>query len=149
MLISYKVIKSKYLSIPQNFQVNNIQLNNTHLAYKLRSIQISAKNAVSFVALTNIKIKRASLKLHNKPQHLFMQNINVMQKSSVKPALSINFNMRKNVRSVFIAKKKTLLSLANVHAVNKKKQISVNINKINHHIVNVKKINFKLPKQKK
>lgn len=70
MLIGYGVIKGKYLSIPQNFRVNNIQLDNTHLAYKLRGIQISAGNAVSFVALTNIEMKRASLELHNKPQHL-------------------------------------------------------------------------------
>ena len=75
MLIGYGVIKGKYLSIPQNFRVNNIQLDNTHLAYKLRGIQISAGNAVSFVALTNIEMKRASLELHNKPQHLFMRNI--------------------------------------------------------------------------
>ncbi len=81
MLIGYGVIKGKYLSIPQNFRVNNIQLDNTHLAYKLRGIQISAGNAVSFVALTNIAMKRASLELHNKPQHLFMRNIKVMQKS--------------------------------------------------------------------
>ena len=45
MLIGYGVIKGKYLSIPQNFRVNNIQLDNTHLAYKLRGIQISAGNA--------------------------------------------------------------------------------------------------------
>ncbi len=83
MLIGYGVIKGKYLSIPQNFRVNNIQLDNTHLAYKLRGIQISAGNAVSFVALTNIEVKHASLELHNKPQHLFMRNIKVMQESSV------------------------------------------------------------------
>ncbi|MQL20615.1 colanic acid biosynthesis protein WcaM, partial [Escherichia coli] len=107
----------KYLSIPQNFRVNNIQLDNTHLAYKLRGIQISAGNAVSFVALTNIEMKRASLELHNKPQHLFMRNINVMQESSVGPALSMNFDMRKDVRGVFMAKRETLLSLTNIHAV--------------------------------
>lgn len=39
MLIGYGVIKGKYLSIPQNFRVNNIQLDNTHLAYKLRGIK--------------------------------------------------------------------------------------------------------------
>lgn len=106
MLIGYGVIKGKYLSIPQNFRVSNIQLDNTHLAYKLRGIQISAGNAVSFVALTNIEMKRASLALHNKPQHLFMRNINVMQESTVGPALSMNFDMRKDVRGVFMAKKK-------------------------------------------
>lgn len=148
MLIGYGVIKGKYLSIPQNFRVNDIQLDNTHLAYKLRGIQISAGNAVSFVALTNIEMKRASLELHNKPQHLFMRNINVMQESSVGPALSMNFDMRKDVRGVFMAKKETLLSLANVHAVNEKGQISVDIDRINHHIVNVEKINFRLPERR-
>lgn len=106
MLIGYGVIKGKYLSIPQNFRLNNIQLDNTHLAYKLRGIQISAGNAVSFVALTNIEMKCASLELHNKPQHLFMRNIKVMQESSVGPALSMNFDMRKDIRGVFMAKKK-------------------------------------------
>lgn len=148
MLIGYGVIKGKYLSIPQNFRVNDIQLDNTHLAYKLRGIQISAGNAVSFVALTNIEMKRASLELHNKPQHLFMRNINVMQESSVGPALSMNFDMRKDVRGVFMAKKETLLSLANVHAVNEKGQSSVDIDRINHHIVNVEKINFRLPERR-
>ncbi|EJA0971673.1 colanic acid biosynthesis protein WcaM [Escherichia coli] len=148
MLIGYGVIKGKYLSIPQNFRVKNIQLDNTHLAYKLRGIQISAGNSVSFVALTNIEMKRASLELHNKPQHLFMRNIKVMQESSVGPALSMNFDMRKDVRGVFMAKKETLLSLANVHAVNEKGQSSVDIDRINHHIVNVEKINFRLPERR-
>ncbi|MWN88707.1 colanic acid biosynthesis protein WcaM, partial [Escherichia coli] len=148
MLIGYGVITGKYLSIPQNFRVNNIQLDNTHLAYKLRGIQISAGNAVSFVALTNIEVKRASLELHNKPQHLFMRNIKVMQESSVGPALSMNFDMRKDVRGVFMAKKETLLSLANVHAVNEKGQRSVDIDRVNHHIVNVEKINFRLPERR-
>ena len=49
-----------------------------------------------------------------------MRNIRVMQESSVGPALSMNFDMRKDVRDVFMAKKETLLSLANVHAVNEK-----------------------------
>lgn len=101
--------------------MNDIQLDNTHLAYKLRGIQISAGNAVSFVALTNIEMKRASLELHNKPQH-FMRNINVMQESSVGPALSMNFDMRKDVRGV-LWRKETLLSLANVHAVNERTKL--------------------------
>src|SRR5699024_12006224 len=57
-------------------------------------------------------------------QHLFMRNIKVMQESSVGPALSMNFDMRKDVRGVFMAKKETLLSLANVHAVNERGQRS-------------------------
>ncbi|MCH6111194.1 colanic acid biosynthesis protein WcaM, partial [Salmonella enterica] len=78
LLIGYGVIKGKYLSIPQNFKLNNIRLDNTQLTRKLRGLQISAGNAISFVALTNIEMKHASLELHNQPQHLFMRNINVM-----------------------------------------------------------------------
>ncbi len=77
-----------------------------------------------------------------------MRNINVMQESSVGPALSMNFDMRKDVRGVFMAKKETLLSLANVHAMNEKGQSSVDIDRINHHIVNVEKINFRLPERR-
>ena len=95
-----------------------------------------------------IEMKRASLELHNKPQHLFMRNINVMQESSVGPALSMDFDMRKDVRGVFMAKKETLLSLANVHAVNERGQSSVDIDRVNHHIVNVEKINFRLPERR-
>ncbi len=71
-----------------------------------------------------------------------------MQESSVGPALSMNFDMRKDVRGVFMAKKETLLSLANVHAVNERGQSSVDIDRINHHIVNVEKINFRLPERR-
>ncbi|STH53276.1 colanic acid biosynthesis protein [Escherichia coli] len=84
MLIGYGVIKGKYLSIPQNFRVNNIQLDNTHLAYKLRGIQISA-GMLSPLCTDYIEMKRASLELHNKPQHLFMRNIKVMQESQLDP----------------------------------------------------------------
>ncbi|MGQ7197079.1 colanic acid biosynthesis protein WcaM, partial [Escherichia sp. HC-TM1] len=143
MLIGYGVIKGRYLSIPQNFRLNNIHLDNTQLAWKLRGIQISAGNATSFVALTNIEMKRASLELHNKPQHLFMRNIKVMQESSVGPALTMNFDLRKDVRGTFMAKNETLLSLANVHSMNEKGQSSVDIDRINYHIVNVEKINFR------
>lgn len=44
--------------------------------------------------------------------------------------------------------KETLLSLANVHAVNEKGQSSVDIDRVNHHIVNVEKINFRLPERR-
>ena len=77
-----------------------------------------------------------------------LRNINVMQESSVGPALSMNFDMRKDVRGVFMAKKETLLSLANVHAVNERGQSSLDIDRINHHIVNVEKINFRLPERR-
>jgi colanic acid biosynthesis protein WcaM len=73
MLIGYGVIKGDYLSIPQNFKLNNIHLDNRQLAYKLRGIQISSGNATSFVAITNVEMQRATLELHNKPQHLFLQ----------------------------------------------------------------------------
>jgi colanic acid biosynthesis protein WcaM len=56
---------------PQNFKLNNIHLDNRQLAYKLRGIQISSGNATSFVAITNVEMQRATLELHNKPQHLF------------------------------------------------------------------------------
>ncbi len=71
-----------------------------------------------------------------------------MQESSVGPALSMNFDMRKDVRGVFMAKEETLLSLANVHAMNERGQSSVDIDRINHHIVNVEKINFRLPERR-
>lgn len=145
MLIGYGVVKGKYLSIPQNFKLNNIRLNNTQLAYKLRGIQISSGNAASFVALTNIEMKRATLELHNKPQHLFLRNINIMQDSSTGPALKLHFDLRKDVRGKFMAKEDTLLSLANVHAVNEKGESSVDIDRINHQRVNVEAINFSLP----
>ncbi|MQI61187.1 colanic acid biosynthesis protein WcaM, partial [Escherichia coli] len=138
----------KYLSIPQNFRVNNVRMDNRQLTLKLRGIQISSGNAPSFVALTNLDLNHASLEIHNKPQHIFMRNIKVMQESSVGPALSMNFDMRKDVRGVFMAKKETLLSLANVHAVNERGQSSVDIDRINHHIVNVEKINFRLPERR-
>ncbi|MDI9226303.1 colanic acid biosynthesis protein WcaM, partial [Serratia bockelmannii] len=54
MLIGYGVIKGDYLSIPQNFRLNDIRLDNRQLAYKLRGIQISSGNATSFVAITNL-----------------------------------------------------------------------------------------------
>lgn len=145
MLIGYGVIKGRYLSIPQNFKLNNIQLDNTQLDYKLRGIQISSGNATSFVAITNVEMKRATLELHNKPQHLFLRNINVMQQSTIGPALKMHFDLRKDVRGQFMAKQGTLLSLANVHAVNEAGQSSVDIDGVNHRVVNVAAVNFRLP----
>lgn len=145
ILISYGTVKGKYLSIPQNFKLNNIRLNNTELAHKLRGVEITSGNATSFVALTNIDMQRASLELHNKPQHLFLRNIKVMQESTTGPALKMHFDLRKDVRGKFMAKKDTLLSLANVHAVNEKGQSSVDIDLINHQVVNAEAINFALP----
>lgn len=147
MLIGYGVIKGDYLSIPQNFRLNNIHLDNQKLARKLRGIQISSGNKTSFVALTNLEMKRASLELHNKPQHLFMRNINVMQDADRGPALKLNFDLRKDVRGKFMARDETLLSLANINAVNEKGQSSVDIDRIDHHTINTERLNFNLPKR--
>ncbi len=147
MLIGYGVIKGDYLSIPQNFRLNNIQMDNRNLARKLRGIQISSGNKTSFVALTNMDMKRATLELHNKPQHLFMRNINVMQDAERGPALKLNFDLRKDVRGKFMARDETLLSLANINAVNEKGQSSVDIDRIDHHTINTERLNFKLPKR--
>lgn len=145
MLIGYGVIKGDYLSIPQNFKINDISLDNRQLDYKLRGIQISSGNATSFVAITNVDMKRATLELHNKPQHLFLRNINVMQESAIGPALKMNFDLRKDVRGKFMAKEQTLLSLANVKAVNEKGQSSVDIDRVDQQIVNTDRLNFRLP----
>jgi colanic acid biosynthesis protein WcaM len=61
MLIGYGVIKGDYLSIPQNFKLNDIHLDNAQSQYKLRGIQISSGNATSFVAITNLNLQRATL----------------------------------------------------------------------------------------
>ncbi|WP_312627701.1 colanic acid biosynthesis protein WcaM [Scandinavium sp.] len=145
MLIGYGVIKGNYLSIPQNFRLNDVQMDNTTLPYKLRGIQISSGNAQSFVSITNLNLKRASLELHNKPQHLFIRNINVMQDAERGPALSMNFDLRKDVRGKFMAKEDTLLSLANIKAVNEKGQRSVDIDRVDQQVVNTNRLNFQLP----
>ncbi|WP_336981523.1 MULTISPECIES: colanic acid biosynthesis protein WcaM [unclassified Cedecea] len=149
MLIGYGVIKGNYLSIPQNFKLSDIKLDNSELSSPLRGIQISSGNATSFVALNNITLKRASLEFHNKPQHLFMRNINVMQLSTAGPALKLNFDLRKDVRGKFMAKDGTLLSLANIHAVNERGQSSVDIDRIDQLHVNGENLNFTLSKVSK
>lgn len=147
MLIGYGVIKGNYLSIPQNFRLNNVRINNENSNYKLRGIQISSGNAQSFVSITNLDLRYASLALHNKPQHVFMRNINVMQVASREPALSLNFDLRKDVRGKFMAKQDTLLSLANVHAVDEKGRASVDIDRVDQHVVNSERLNFALPRR--
>ncbi|MGK7246300.1 colanic acid biosynthesis protein WcaM [Buttiauxella agrestis] len=144
-LIGYGVIKGKYLSIPQNFKLNNIVLDNTNMQFKSRGIQISSGNATSFVAITNVAMKRATLELHNKPQHLFLRNIDVMQYANAGPALKLNFDLRKDVRGRFMAKDETLLSLANVRAVNEKGHSSVDIDRVDQRYVNADRLNFSLP----
>ncbi len=144
MLIGYGVIKGNYLSIPQNFKLNDIHMDNRNLPYKLRGIQISSGNATSFVAITNVDMKRATLELHNKPQHLFLRNINVMQEASVGPALKMHFDLRKDVRGRFMAKEDTLLSLANIHAVNEKGEQSVDIDRVDQQHISATSLNFKL-----
>lgn len=86
---------------------------------------------------------RATLELHNQPQHLFLRNINVMQTSAIGPALKMHFDLRKDVRGQFMARQDTLLSLANVHAINENGQSSVDIDRINHQTVNVEAVNFR------
>ncbi|ATF91952.1 colanic acid biosynthesis protein WcaM [Cedecea neteri] len=149
MLIGYGVIKGNYLSIPQNFKLSDIKLDNSELSSPLRGIQISSGNATSFVAMTNVTMKRATLEFHNKPQHLFMRNINVMQLSTTGPALKLNFDLRKDVRGKFMAKDDTLLSLANIHAVNEKGQSSVDIDRIDQLHVNSENLNFTLSRVSK
>lgn len=46
-----------------------------------------------------------------------------------------------------MAKQDTLLSLANIHAVNESGQSSVDIDRVNHQVVNVEAVNFRLPGQ--
>jgi colanic acid biosynthesis protein WcaM len=145
MLIGYGVIRGAYLSIPQNFRLNNVQLDNSTLPYKVRGIQISAGNAPSFVSVTNLNLKHASLEILNKPQHLFMRNIHVMQEASRGPALKLNFDMRRDVRGRFMAKDDTLLALTNITAVNENGQPSVDIDRIDQHVVNAERLNFHLP----
>ena len=145
ILIGYGVIKGNYLSIPQNFRLNAIHLDNAGETRKLRGIQISSGNAASFVSLTNLNIQRASLEMHNKPQHLFMRNIQVMQEAANGPALKLHFDLRKDVRGRFMAKRDTLLSLANIHAVNEKGQSSVDIDRLDQQVINAEKLNFSLP----
>lgn len=147
MLIGYGVIKGNYLSIPQNFRLNNVRINNERSNYKLRGIQISSGNAQSFVSLTNLNLRCASLALHNKPQHIFMRNINVMQIASREPALLLNFDLRKDVRGKFMAKQDTLLSLANVNAVDERGRASVDIDRVDQHVVNSERLNFALPRR--
>ncbi|NIF31112.1 colanic acid biosynthesis protein WcaM [Enterobacter sp. Cy-643] len=149
MLIGYGVIKGNYLSIPQNFKLSDIKLDNSELSSPLRGIQISSGNATSFVALNNVTLKHASLEFHNKPQHLFMRNINVMQISTAGPALKLNFDLRKDVRGKFMAKDGTLLSLANIHAVNERGQSSVDIDRIDQLHVNGENLNFSLARASK
>lgn len=149
MLIGYGVIKGKYLSIPQNFKLNNIEMENGVLPWKLRGIQISSGNATSFVSVTNLNLKRATLELHNKPQHLFLRNINIMQEASRGPALRLNFDLRKDVRGKFSAKQETLLSMANIRAVNENGESSVDIDRLDHQHLNASGINFALPVHKR
>lgn len=147
LLIGYGVVKGKYLSIPQNFRLDNVFLDNQRSEKKLRGIQISSGNATSFVSVTNLNLKAASLEIHNKPQHLFLRNINVMQVASDGPALRLHFDLRKDVRGRFMARDETLLSLRNINAVNKKGQVSVDIDRIDQKYINASALNFRLPKK--
>ncbi|MNY29492.1 putative colanic acid biosynthesis protein [compost metagenome] len=70
-----------------------------------------------------------------------------MQEAAVGPALKMNFDLRKDVRGKFMAKNETLLSLANIHAVNENGQSSVDIDRVDQQVVNVERLNFKLPRR--
>ncbi|MNR66444.1 putative colanic acid biosynthesis protein [compost metagenome] len=59
----------------------------------------------------------------------------------------MNFDLRKDVRGKFMAKNETLLSLANIHAVNENGQSSVDIDRVDQQVVNVERLNFKLPRR--
>ncbi|MEH0015924.1 colanic acid biosynthesis protein WcaM, partial [Citrobacter portucalensis] len=61
--------------------------------------------------------------------------------------LKMHFDLRKDVRGKFMAKQGTLLSLANIHAVNESGKSSVDIDRVNHQVVNVEAVNFRLPGQ--
>jgi colanic acid biosynthesis protein WcaM len=147
VLIGYGTKRGKYVAIPQNFSINDITMDNSKrdLPWKLRGMDISCGNPVSFVSLTNINLKHASLRVHNKPQHLFMRNISIVQPKEDGPALELNFDLRKDVRGQFMAKKDTLLSMANIDAVNEDGLSSVDIDHIDHQKVNTGKLNFALP----
>ena len=67
------------------------------------------------------------------------------QQAANGPALKLNFDLRKDVRGRFMAKQDTLLSLANIHAVNENGQSSVDIDRVDQHVVNVDNLNFRLP----
>ncbi len=149
MLIGYGTVKGKYLSIPQNFRINQVVLDNKALPYKIRGLQISAGNQTSFVALTNIRLRYASLELHNRPQHLFLRNVDVMQTAARGPALKMNFDLRNDVRGHFMAKKETLLSMGNINAVNEHGQSSVDVDYIGQQVVNMEKVNFSAPYRSK
>lgn len=55
--------------------------------------------------------------------------------------------MRKDVRGVFIAKEETLLSLTSVHTVNERGQNFTDVDRTNHHIINVEETNSRLPER--
>ncbi len=145
VLIGYGVVKGKYLSIPQNFRLNNVLLDNRRSIMKLRGIQISSGNAVSFVSITRLKLLSASLEMHNQPQHLFLRDISIMQDASRGAALKLHFDLRKDVRGRFMARDETLISLRNITAVNKNGQSSVDIDRIDQKYIHVSALNFSLP----
>ena len=70
-----------------------------------------------------------------------------MQESTRGAALQINFDLRKDVRGKFMARNDTLLSMANVTAVNEKGQSSVDIDHVDQRVVNVERLNFTLPRR--
>lgn len=71
-----------------------------------------------------------------------------MQQSATGPALKMHFDLRQTY-AVSLWPQDTLISLANVHAVNEAGQSSVDIDRINHQVVNVEAVNFRLPGQER
>jgi hypothetical protein len=78
LLTGYGTVKDRYLSIAQNFRINQLLLNNKALPCNVRGAQIAAGTPALFISLTNMMLRYASLELHNKPQRLFMRNLLVM-----------------------------------------------------------------------
>lgn len=148
ILIGYRVMKGRYLSIPQNFRLNDVTLHNDALPWALRGVQIASDNADTFVAVTNVRLYRAALELHNRPQHLFLRNIEVIQTRERGPALRLHFDLRNDVRGRFMAKTDTLLSLANISATDENGVHAVEVDCVEQQHVNATAINFTLPQRR-
>lgn len=148
VLIGYGVVKGRYLSIPQNFRLNDVTLHDNELPWALRGVQIAAGNADAFVAITNVRLYRAALELHNQPQHLFLRNIVVMQTRERGPALRLHFDLRNDVRGKFMAKNDALLSLANISATDENGADAVEVDRAAQQNINATALNFTLPQKR-
>ena len=68
-----------------------------------------------------------------------------MHEAKIGTALKLNFDLRKDVCGRFMAKQDTLLSLANINAVNENGENSVDIDRVDHQTINVENLNVRLP----